>query len=166
MADTRILTLRDTQLLYRNFAGVEGKFNKAGNRNVTVTIDDPALVEDLIADGWNVRTQEPREEGDEPRYLMKVKVNFDSSRPPRVIMIVGKRRVTLDENSVAILDTADVVKADMTVVPYVWEIGDKAGTAAYLKTMYVTIEEDPLDAEYSTYDEEPFAIDDSMEAPF
>lgn len=161
MSNTRMLTLRDTQLLYRNFAGKEMKFNQEGDRNVVVTIDDPELVKDLLADGWNIKESKPSEETDEVIYTMKVKVNFNSSRPPKIVQITGGRQIFLDSVSVANLDFADIIKADMTVVPYEWEFAGKSGTAAYLRTLYVTIEEDPLDAEYAIHEEF-----EGEEAPF
>lgn len=154
MGKTRInnLNIENAKIIFRNFAGIESKFNRKGNRNFGVIIDDPKTAEELAEIGWNVKILNPRDEDDEVRHFLKVTVRFDNF-PPNVYMIMSNthRKVELDEDSIASLDYADIISADLIITPYIWQVQDKEGIAAYLKTMYVVINEDEFADKYSDY---------------
>ena len=61
-APRSILQIDDAKIIYRNFAGVGSKFNREGDRNFAVLIEDEALAEQLTNDGWNVKIKLPRDE--------------------------------------------------------------------------------------------------------
>lgn len=136
-----ILQLDDVRIIYRNFSGEGSKFNREGDRNFSVFIDNMELANDLIEQGWNVKIREPREEGDEPFAHLPVKVKFND-RGPRIYLITGNRRNELDEESVAILDNIDIACIDMDIRPYDWEVNGKTGRTAYLHSMRVVQEVD------------------------
>ena len=83
-------------------------------------------------------------------WYLKVEASY-RARPPRVICIpsITKNRTYLNENTIASLDYAEILNVDLTINPYQWEVNGNSGVKAYLGTMYVTIQEDPLDAKYS-----------------
>lgn len=141
------LTIKNAKLLFRNFAGQEGPYNRKGDRNFAVILD-PDLAEQLVADGWNVKELAAREEGDTPTPYLQVAVNFDN-RPPRITMISSTGRTTLTADTVSTLDYAEIAKADVLINPYHWTVQDKSGIKAYLKTLFVTIEEDELELLYA-----------------
>lgn len=141
------ITFEGARLLFRNFAGEEKQFNPAGRRNFCVVIPDE-LVDPLLKDGWNVKTLQPREEGDAPTSILKVMVSY-KARPPKVAMISSKGRTNLGEDEIELLDWADMSNVDLIVRPYNWEVGGKAGVSAYLQTMFVTIREDELELKYA-----------------
>lgn len=136
-----ILQIDDARIIYRNFSGEGSKFNREGDRNFSLIIDDPAVADELVAQGWNVKIREPREEGDNPFIHLPVKVKFND-RGPRIYLITGDRRNELDEESVGILDNVDIISVDLDIRPYDWEVNGKTGRTAYLHSMRVVQEVD------------------------
>lgn len=142
------INIENARLVFKNFAGEETKFNRAGDRNFCVFIDDAEMAQALIEDGWNIRILQPRDEGDEARYYIKVSVSYKAA-PPKIIMITGKKKTSLNEETIESLDYAEIKIADLIIRPYEWEVNGKSGTKAYLKTLYVTIEEDEFANKYA-----------------
>lgn len=163
-------TIEGARLLFRNFAGREGQYNREGDRNFAVVIEDKALIKSMEEEGWNIKYLNPRDEEDEPTAYLQVSVNYGGKFPPKVVMIterLGKRiRTDLDESSVESLDWVDISSADMTLNPYEWSVQGKSGIKAYLKSLFVVINLDELESKYAEvpYQDEIEESEDDLDA--
>jgi len=147
------VVMEDVEVIWPNFSGEEKPFNRSGDRNFCVILDQETA-SNLAKDGWNVKTREPREEGDDELITLQIKVKY-KVRPPKVYMITSTGRTLLDEGLIGVLDSVEFKQVDIIFRPYDWNIEatGKSGTAAYLKTMFVTIDEDPLELKYAQLEE-------------
>lgn len=152
MAQDNTVLMEGVRIIFRNFSGKEGQYNREGDRNFAVLLDEKVATA-MAEDNWNVKWLKPRsdEEGEEPQAYLPVSVNF-KGRPPRIVLITSRGRTNLDEDSVEMLDWADILNVDLIVRPYEWTVNNKSGIKAYLQSIYVTIEEDALEMKYSEVD--------------
>lgn len=134
--DGKLLQIDDARIIFKNFSGEESKFNRAGDRNFAVRIDDTELADQLIADGWNVTVKPPKEEGDDPYMYIKVKIKFND-RGPKVFLRSGKHVRRLSEQNVGLLDSIDILRVDLDLRAYDWEVNGKTGRTAYLDSINV-----------------------------
>ena len=140
----------DVRIIWRNFAGEQKQFNAEGDRNFHLVLTEEQA-STMAEHGWNVKTKEPREEGDSPLYVLKVKVSFKGRTPPRLILISSRGRTTLNEDLAMMLDWAELQTVDLIVRPYDWNIKStgKTGRTAYLHSIYATQMEDELSLKYA-----------------
>ena len=145
--------LEDVRIIFRNFAGKESPKNRAGARTFNVLLDDDTA-ERLSRDGWNVKWLKPRDEGDPAQAHLPVTVSY-KIRPPRILLVTGQGRTNLDEDTVEMLDWVDIRNVDLTISPSHWEMDGNTGIKAYLRSIFVTIEEDALDRKYADLEQVP-----------
>lgn len=148
MSNIKPLVIEDARIIFRNFRGEKGKFNRNGARTFCVILDDKDEADTLYDEGWNVKTLEPRDEGDEPVSYLTVRVRFDV-RPPLIYLVSESGKTRIDESMVDILDDVEIVSVDLVATPYEWSVQGDTGVAAYLKKMYVVMAEDDLDSKYN-----------------
>jgi len=162
MANQRIpnISVESARIIFRNFAGKESKFNAKGKRNFCLVLDND-VAEDLKDIGWNIKYLSPRDPDDAPQAYLQVAVAFDNF-PPKIWLITGGKKTELTDETVSVLDYAEIENVDVIVRPYVWEVNGKSGVKAYVKNMYVTIAENEFEKKYRNLDEE----DTSEDLPF
>lgn len=150
--NSNTVIMEGVRIIFRNFAGKEGQFNREGDRNFAVLLDEDTA-KAMAEDDWNVKWLKPRDEEEEqsPQAYLPVSLNF-KGRPPRIVQITSRGRVNLDEDSVEVLDWVNIINVDLIVRPYEWNVNGKTGIKAYLQSIYVTIEEDELERKYSEVD--------------
>ena len=74
------LYLENAEILpgaFRNFAGRQTQYNKQGDRNFNIVIDEKTAKK-LLRDGWNVRKMKPRDENDPRLFIFRAE--RDASR--------------------------------------------------------------------------------------
>lgn len=156
------------RMIFKNFQGKENlPYNKAGDRNFGVLLDDE-LANQLKADGWHVKYRPPRQDDGYEQPWLSVKVKY-GIYPPTIVLINSSGKIRLDEDTVGQLDWTQVQKADMIIRPYSYPaMFDKkgneirpAGISAYIKSLYVTVQEDDFASKYADIpDISPMATDE------
>ena len=149
------LVMENIRVIFKNFRGLEDMYNRAGDRNFCVPIDDPDEAARLKDMGWNIKMYKGSEDSD-PLYYLQVAVSYKNIEP-NIYMVTNKNKVRLSEATVGNLDSADIKTADLIVSPYNWEVNGKTGTKAYCKTMYVVIDEDVFAGKYDFESADNFA---------
>jgi len=144
--------IEDARIGFRNFAGAEKPFNPPGKRNFCVFLEtDLAII--LEEDGWNVRWLTPRDVDEDKQGYLQVAVAFENF-PPKIKMYSSRGETVLDEESVSLLDWAEIDEIDLVIRPYSWILhegtkNEKRGIKAYIKNMYVKIKEDEFEKKWA-----------------
>lgn len=150
-----LVTMEDARIGFKNFSGSPDRFNKDGGKRSFCVFLERSMAEDLLAQGWNVRWLPARDETEEDQGCIQVAVAFQY--PPKIVLISSGRRTILNETTVGLLDRIHFKTADLTITPYNWEMNGRTGVKAYLKTLYVVMEEDEFEGKYVGY---PMAEED------
>lgn len=142
--------IEGARLIWRNFSGLETAFKPAGTRTFSVALEKD-LADRMAADGWNVKCKIRDEEDAEEFCHIEVTVGY-KVRPPLVVVLTESGRTTLNEDTIQTLDWAEIENADLIARGYLWDVNGKSGIKAYLQSLYVTIQEDPLAQKYAIRD--------------
>ena len=144
------LTIENARITYRNFSGAAKTYNAKGLRNFHVILD-PDQAKQLEQDGWNIKWPKPREDGEERNPTLKVKVRFDNY-PPVIFMRTRRGRTELDEETVGLLDTAEIENVDLRITAsYSEQTSGWKGFTAYLSQLFVTISDRDLMAKHMDF---------------
>ena len=146
-----ILQINDAKIIFKNFEGRGDKFNRAGDRNFSLLIEDPNTADALVKEGWNVKIKPGRDEDEEPFMRLPVKVKF-TEYGPNVYLRTGDRVNKLDEESISCLDDIDIESVNIDIRPYDWEVNGRTGRTAYLQSMEVIQRIDRFSARYGVND--------------
>lgn len=164
MARIKNIVMEGARIIFRNFAGKGDKFNPQGRRTFGLIIDreDAAALEE---EGWHIKCLKQRDDEEAPQPYLPVRVSF-ASAAPAMYLVTRKKKTLLTEDTVSMLDNAELENVDVVISPYHWTMpnGD-SGITAYLKTGYFKIVEDAFYDKYSSYDDPKVATDED-ELPF
>lgn len=145
-----ILQIDDARLIFKNFEGRGDKFNREGDRNFSILIEDPDVAEELQERGWNVKIKPPRDDDDGPFMRLPVKVKFSEYGPKVYLKSSNPEPIELDEESIACLDSIDIDSVDLDIRPFDWEVNGRTGRTAYLQSMHVVQRIDRFAARYAS----------------
>ena len=143
-----IMQIDNARIIFKNFEGRGDKFNREGDRNFSLLIEDPDTADAMVEKGWNVKIKEGRDEDEGPFMRLPVKVKF-TEYGPKVYLNSAGNVTELDEESIACLDNIDIESVDMDIRPYDWDVNGKTGRTAYLQSMNVVQRIDRFAARYS-----------------
>lgn len=152
------ISVENARIIFRNFAGKESRYNPKGKRNFCLIIDND-VAENLKDIGWNIKYLNPRDPDEVPQAYLQVAVAYENF-PPKIWLISGGKKTELDEDSVSVLDYAEIENIDLIIRPYVWDVNGKGGIKAYVKNMYVTVAENEFEKKYRDLE------DDDEDVPF
>ena len=147
------LIMKHAQLMggpYRNFSGAPDAKTPAGKRTICVVLDEETA-KALKEEGWNVKSTKPSD-GYEPTLYLKVNVSYMFSEPDIEVFDndAYENGVFFNERMVGKLDKRRIKYVDVNISPsskkYEHPDGSPATYAAYLETMNVVVENDPIAA--------------------
>ena len=162
------LHIDDAKIIWPNFEGRPGQFNREGERSFSLIIPTEEMKDMLLEDvnkygaSWNVRIRPPREEGDTPFMHLPVKVSFND-RGPKVYLDNGFNVRELNEDTAGLLDRIEIRSVDLDIRPYDNVVHNKPYRTAYLKAIWVYQEVDRFASRYEMETEENALAD--MEYP-
>lgn len=150
------ITIRDAQIApykFRNFEGRETEYNRKGDRNFVIFLEK-GLAQQLEADGAPISWKPDRYNEGELRAQMKIHVKYRDRKgnamiPPKVVLVTKKNNTQLTEETIGMLDSAEIEKCDLVLSQYANGASMGPENSVALKTMYVTLSEDEFAEEYS-----------------
>lgn len=155
------IVIEDAKLLWPNFSGRPDRFSRnepvPPNTNVTLKKDVADKLREL---GVNVREPkiDPDREGLDLDPFVKVRFNYSGRSEPRVTMLMGDPaetpaarmpRQVLDRSTVKLLDTANIISADLVVNTY--QAPGSDSTTLYADSAYIFVRPSPLDLKYGMF---------------
>ena len=156
------ISIENTTILpggWRNFGGRASRFNAQGSRFCTIRIDDFDLAEQLISEGWLVKPVMSRNpDVTEPEYYtLKLKIKVYDDSMPDIWVIVSNKKRKLNAESLAMLDTADIISADLEILgrPTLLHEGqpdEKMCYSARIKEAYIVLAENRFSQKYADYE--------------
>lgn len=136
------LVIEGARLLFTNFSGSPTRFNQDGGKREFSVAIPLNLVEDLERDGWNVKYRKNKDgEFDPESPYLGVKVSY-KFRAPAIWLVTGGRKQLMTEDTVGTLDNITIKTADVVIHPSVYDIRGRRGISAYVKELYVVMDDE------------------------
>nr|DAT82350.1 MAG TPA: hypothetical protein [Caudoviricetes sp.] len=136
------LMIEDAKLLFTNFAGSPTRYNSEGGKREFSVALPLNLVEDLERDGWNVKFRKNADgEFDPERPYLGVKVSY-KFKAPAIWLVAAGRKQLMTEDTVGTLDNITIKTADVVIHPSVYDVRGQQGISAYVKELYVVMDDE------------------------
>ncbi len=147
-----LLEVDDARIIFRNFAGVGGMYNREGDRSFSLVIPDEETKDTLLDLGYNVRIKEPKNDGQDILMHLPVKVSYKLEAPKVYLQSGNGRPRELDESMIDILDKIDIESVGLDISPSYWtNRRGESGVSAYLKRIIVVQRVDRFAARYEDF---------------
>lgn len=131
------IEINNAKIIFKNFSGKPGVYNKEGDRNFCLVLPDDAAVDFFRRNGYSPTVKPSTSEAGEFFRYIKVKLKFNQWGPT-IILKSGDKKTRVDENLVSALDSIRIESVDMDIRPYHWERPNgESGQTAYLSGMTV-----------------------------
>ena len=134
---------------------VENQEDEYGNVRSVVTIDGKPIQEYMNEKGWNVKPTKPRDPEDPITYFVEINVAFNNENysDPDVRRYTNTSAVKLTGETVGILDSDEILKADLVIRPR-YSLNDMGGTRikGYLREGRFTVYESEIAQRYTDLD--------------
>lgn len=136
------LMIEDAKILFTNFAGSPTRYNSEGGKREFSVALPLNLVEDLERDGWNIKFRKNADgEFDPERPYLGVKVSY-KFKAPAIWLVAAGRKQLMTEDTVGTLDNITIKTADVVIHPSVYDIRGQQGISAYVKELYVVMDDE------------------------
>lgn len=155
MANTQQLTLENVRIIFPNFGGRVTDHNKLGSREFSALLD-PEVGAELASQGWNVKS--PAEDKPNQNTFLPVTLSNGPTVQPWIkIVLVSNGHGTIvqpdDVEQLAMLDNViPGARANLILNPYNWTVGGNSGIKAYVKKIYIYL--DDVDPEFTPHMED------------
>lgn len=145
--DARNVEFIDTRFVFRtNFQGDPARDTfRSNERKANIIINDEALAQSLMAEGFKVKQTNPQDERYQPEYYIPVKVKFkddlpeDDGRQPKICLVQNGVPVRLYPDNIHLLDMAADNReiGNVKVMCSKYHNEDRGTNSLYVRVMYV-----------------------------
>lgn len=147
---------------WRNFSGERTEINKTGKRLFNIFLPEDLALE-LKEIGWNVKEHPPRYEDGDTSYTLEIEASYDTKEgrfPKPLVKVIAYdgTETLLDEETIGMLDRADIEEATVEFRPNNWEVNGRWGCKAYLQELnaYLKMPRRARNASLGRHDEEDY----------
>lgn len=149
------IIFEDAKVIFPNFGGLEGRYNRAGNRCFSVMVTDQngnpdtELAMQLKDEGWNIKERIVDGEPTGEYYINGVNINYNFYIKPKIVYVTTdsngvehETEVTeevLDNGIAEQLDGRGAERYDISIRPRKWERQDGTfgGIKGYVDEMLI-----------------------------
>jgi len=132
--------LKNCRTVFENFSGRKTRYNKEGDRNFCVRIDDPAIAQELMNDGFYISKLNKLDEDSPDEWKLKISIGYKptqnndvSPKDPKIKEIIGGTPVELTRHSINALDDMRIEKAIVEFNKWNYDKTDPTKFSAWLQ---------------------------------